>query len=322
MIALDGVTLGRSAIPYVAALDGALRAAGLWEGEPWLLAGLSGMAFPLVVDPATCPASPTAYGWSDVHAAAAERVGAASRCVECIGDAGAYPARRDEALRMVTAALDAGRPAVVRTVDWAEFAIVVGYDDEDRVLFLDARHADPVLYDNLGSPHGFPFLFAQVFDRPGGPGLDLERAAWSSLAFAVVCWRDDGFPSHPWYDFAVGAAGYGALVRAIEVGDTDPLGLRYILRVNADARASLDRYLRYLVTAGVAPGLGRVAEAYAGVAPLAGRASELLPSRPPFERELDRTVAGEAAAALRRAADLEESAIADLEAAGYAGRRR
>jgi hypothetical protein len=321
MIAPDGVTLGRSAIPYVAALDGALRASGLWEDEPWLLAGLSGLAFQLVVDPATCPASPTAYGWSEVHHAAADRVGVPSRCVECIGDAAAYPGRREEAVRMITAALDGGRPAVVRTVDWAEFAVVTGYDDEDGVVFLDTRHADPVLYANVGSPHGFPFLFAQVFDRPAGVGLDLEGAARSSLAYAIVCWRDDGFPRHPWYDFAVGAAGYGALLRAIEAGDTDPLGLRYILRVHADARSSLDHYLRHLVAAGVA-GLGPVADAYAGVAPLAGRASELLPSSPPFERDLDRTVAREAATMLRQAADLEETAIAALEAAGYAGLSR
>lgn len=308
---LDEVSLGDTAIPYVAALDGALRSAGLWDDETWMLAGLTGLAFHLVVDPKTCPASPTAYSWTGVHRAAADRIGVTSRCIECIGDADAYPRRRDEALRMIKASLDHGRPAVVRTVDWAEFAIVTGYDDSDGVLFFDSRHDDPVLYANLGSPQGFPFLFAQMFEDRRE--LDLARSARSSLEYAIVCWRGEGFLKHPWYDYAVGAEAYRALIRALEKADTDPLGLRYILEIHADARACAARYLQRLAADAVLPGLDPVADGYTQVLPLTARAVELLPVAAPYERPLDVAAASEAAELLRQAAALEETAISELE---------
>ena len=310
MVVLDDVALGDTAIPYVAALDGALRRAGMWDDETWMLAGLTGLAFHLIVDRKTCPSSPTAYDWTRVHSAAAERIGVRSRSVECVADVDAYPARRDDAVAMIKAALDDGRPAVVRTVDWAEFAIVTGYDDADGVLFYDSRHADPVLYDNLGSPHGFPFLFAQTFAP--GEGAVLADAVRSSLEYSVVCWRGPGFPKHKLYDYEVGAAGYAALIRALESGDTDPLGLRYILKIHADARRSLVFYLDHVAAMEVLPGLDPVAAAYREVAPLATEVSELLPAAPPFERPLD-AEAADAIRLLRSAADLEAEAMAALE---------
>lgn len=313
MTILEDSPLGDTAIPYVAALDAALRTAGEWSDGTWMLAGQTGLAFQLVVDPKTCPSSPTAYDWAAVHAAAAARLGISTSCIQCIGDEIAYPGRREEALAAIKASIDVGRPAVVRTVDWAEFAVVHGYDDNDGVLFFDARHADPVLYANLGVPHGFPFLFAQTFGqrRP----VDPTGAAASSLAYAVTCWRGDGFPKHPWYDFAVGAEGYSALIRALERRDTDPLGVRYVLRVHADARQCVSRYVRHLADEGTVAGVEAAAADYESVAPLVTRAAELLPSAPPFERPLEATAANEAAILLRRAAELEKHAVGVLEVA-------
>ena len=318
MILLDDVALGDTAIPYIAALDGALRSAGMWEDESWMLAGATGLAFHLVVDPKTCPSSPTAYDWTRVHTAAAERIGVRSRCVECIGDVDAYPSQRDEAVAMIKAALDDGRPAVARTVDWAEFAIVTGYDDADGVLYFDGRHADPVLYENFGSPHGRPFLFAQTFD--GREPHDPAEVARSSLEYAVACWTGAGFPKHTLYDYEVGEVGYAALIRALETGDTDPLGLRYILKIHADARRCAASYLDHLAATDVLPGLDAAAAAYREVAPLTRSASELLPAAPPFERPLD-TVAADAVGLLRRAAELEEQAIAALEGSSASATR-
>lgn len=311
MIVQETVALGKTAIPYVAALDGALRAGQMWEGDTWMLAGLSGVAFHLVVDPKTCPSSPTAYGWAAVHEAAAERIGLQSRCVECIGDDADFPLWRDEAVRMVRDSLDRGRPAVVRTVDWAEFAVVVGYDDEDAVFFFDERHSDPVLFANFGSPEGFPFLFAQTFQP--GEGLDLGAAARSALEYAVVCWHGKGFPKHPWYDFAVGEEAYDALIDAVRSGDTDPLGLRYILKIHANARQCAAQFVRHLDNESIVAGLERAAGAYGEAAPLLERVSELLPCVPPFERPVDREAAREAVQLLRQAADFETRAVAALE---------
>lgn len=313
MIVEDKVTLGNTAIPYVAVLEGALRGGGLWEGETWMLAGLTGLAFQLVVDPKTCPSSPTAYAWAEVHASAADRIGIRSSTVECIGDESQFAGRQEEALGLVRQSLDRGQPAVVRTVDWAEFAVVVGYDDEDGVLFFDGRHSDPVLYANFGRPEGFPFLFAQTFEA--GAGLDVESAARSSLEYAVLSWRGTGFPKHPWYDFAVGEAAYAALIDAVDSGGTDPLGLRYILKIHADARQCLAQYTARLVEGVQLQALKPAAMAYAEVAPLTARAAELLPCIPPFERPVEKGAAKEAGRLLRKAASLEATAIGEIEAA-------
>jgi len=303
------IRMGDTRTPYIAAAAGALRAAGMWSDETWMLLGLTGLGFHLVVDPGTCPSSPTAYDWTAAHTDAMQRIGVSSRCVECF-EASGYEAARDEAVAMIKASLDRGAPAVIRTFDYAEFAIVTGYDDADGVFFVVdiTGDADPILFANLGRPHGSPFLFAQVFDVQ--EPFDLHEAAVASLRYAVACWRGDGFPASPIYHYRLGAEGYRALIDAVESATTDPLGLRYILRILADARAGIARYSARLAELDVVPAL---ADLYAGVAAATGRAAELLPAEPPFERPLDAGVAPEAAAALREASEVEERAVHEIE---------
>lgn len=310
---LEGIRTGQTATPYVAAADGALRSAGMWDVEIWMLLGLSGLGFHIVVDPGTCPSSPTAYDWTHVHSAAMRRIGVSARCVECIGDADGFEAARAEAVAMARASLDRGVPAVFRTFDYAEFAILTGYDDSDGVFFVSdiTGSADPVLYSNLGRPHGFASLFVQVFEERGT--FDLERASADSLRYAVDCWRGKGWPTPAGYGYKVGAEGYQALIGAVERADTDPLGLRYILRILADARAGVATYVRHLDDSGVLPGLGPLADRYSSLAGILARASALLPAEPPYERPLDEAVLPEASKLLREAAGLEAQAIDHLD---------
>lgn len=310
---LDGIRMGDTATPYVAAADGALRAAGMWDDEVWMLLGLSGLGFHLVVDPGTCPSSPTAYDWSQAHTAAMQRVAVSSRCVECVHDTEQFESLRATAVDLIKQSLDRGVPAVVRTFDYAEFAVVTGYDDADEVFFLTdvTGDADPVLYTNLGKPHGSPMLFAQVFTGRGA--FDLRRAAIDSLEYAVDCWRGQGFPESPIYRYRVGAEGYQALIHAVDQADTDPLGLRYIVRVLADARAGIAKYVARLHEEAVLPGLAAPAELYASVAEALARVAELLPAAPPYERPLEREVLPEASALLQESAGTEERAIGEVE---------
>lgn len=311
----QNVRMGDTRTPFVSAADGALRAAGWWEDEAWMLVGLTGLGFHVVADPGTCPSSPTAYDWTHVHTEGMRRIGIASRCLECLGDAAEFERLRPQAVEMITASLDRGVPAVIRTFDYAEFAIVTGYDDADGVFFnMDVTgDPDPILYGNLGKPHGHPVLFAQVFESRRA--FDPTEAARSSLAYAIECWRGRGPAWELSYgsNYRIGAAAYGVLVDVVERASSDPLGLRYILRILADARAGVARYTARLRDEGILPGIEPVAERYAAAAPLLGRVAELLPAVEPWERPLDPAVLPEAASLLRQAAGIEEEAVAAIE---------
>jgi hypothetical protein len=325
MTLLEGVRLGDTKTPYVWSADGALRAAGMWDDETFMLLGLTGLGFHVVADSGTCPSGPTSYDWSHVHSEAMTRIGVSSRCIEYTGAThssrkgeelrrGTYESLRDDAIHSVKSSIDRGVPAVFRTVDWAEFAVINGYDDSESVFFVTdiGGHADPVLYTNLGRPHGFPSLFVQVLDER--LPFDLERAARESLQYATRCWRGTAWPAAG-NGYDVGASAYRTLIGAFERADSDPLGLRYILLILADARAGIAEYVRRLQSDDVVPSLGEAVECFGKAAELLAKAQTLHPAEAPFERPLDVTAAPEAAGLLREAAELESRAIESIEAA-------
>lgn len=314
MVTLDTVRMGETYTPYIAAADGALRGAGWWDDETWMLLGLTGFGFHIVADPGTCPSSPTAYDWSKLHTEAMARLGIASRCVECVGNTEAFEARRLEAVALIKESLDRGVPAVIRTFDYAEFAIVTGYDDDDAVFFVMdfTRNPDPILFPNLGKPHASPMLFAQVFGQRSG--FDFPVAARASLEHAVESWiGGDGWSPSYGSGYRVGREAYRTIIGAVEQPNSDPLGLRYILRILADARAGVAKYTARLRDQEILPGIEPIADRYVQVAPILERVSTLLPAKEPWERPLEKSVLPEAASLLQRAADLEDAAVRDIE---------
>jgi hypothetical protein len=311
--AVHSARMGETKTPYIAAADGALRAAGWWNDGTWMLLGLSGFGFHVVADRGTCPSSPTAYDWSTLHREAAARIGIDSMCVECVGDMGTFDERQAEAISLIKQSLDRGVPAVIRTLDYAEFAIVTGYDDEGQIFHVMdiTGDPDPILYGNLGKPHGSPMLFVQVFTARRE--FDLEEAARASLDHGLRSWNAKGWEVSYGSGYRVGRDGYETLIEAVENADSDPLGLRYVLRILADARAGLSRYMNRLRDDRVLREIDSVAETYAHVVPLLKRVSELLPAKEPWERPLDPAILPEASRLLRSARDLEDAAMRDIE---------
>lgn len=203
-------------------------------------------------------------------------------------------------------------PAVIRTFDYAEFAFVTGYDDTDQVFHVVdfTGDPDPILFANLGKPHGSPFLFAQVFTERRE--FDLVEAARASLEHGLASWNGERWSFSYGSGYRVGRDAYRILADAVEQSSSDPLGLRYILLILADARTALSRYLERLRDERLVADIGPIAEKYAQVVPLLQRVSELLPAKEPWERPLDDQVLPEAASLLRRAAESEESAMQDI----------
>jgi hypothetical protein len=308
--------LGETHTPFIAVADGALRAAGHWADETWMLLGMTGFGFHVIADPGTCPSSPTAYDWSTMHTETLARIGIASTCVECVGDLGSFEARQQEAIELIKESLDRGAPPIIRTFDYAEFAVVSGYDDEDEVFHVVdiTGDPDPILYANLGKPHGSPMLFAQSFEKAGE--LDVEKAAAGSLAHAQRAWSGAGWTSSYGSGYRVGRQAFEILIEAVEKADSDQLGLRYILRILADAREGVAKYLRRVADEAVLSGIEPVAELYSRSALALARVGELLPAKSPWERPLEKEVLPEAASLLREAMDLEGRAAKEIERLG------
>ena len=59
--------MGRIGLGYLAAAHGVLEAAGLWQGELYELAGVTGLAFQFIVHETACPSSTTVYDWGQSH---------------------------------------------------------------------------------------------------------------------------------------------------------------------------------------------------------------------------------------------------------------
>jgi hypothetical protein len=125
----------------------------------------------------------------------------------------------------------------------------------------------------------------------------------------VQCWNGPAWPVPPTYGYAVGAAAYETMIAALERADTDPLGLRYILLILADARAGVAKYVRRLEAEQVLPGLAEPADLYELIASRVGRVSQLLPAQAPWERPLERGVVPESIALLRDALEAEARAV-------------
>jgi hypothetical protein len=309
---IEKARMGETRTPYIAAADAALRAAGWWKEETWMLLGLTGFGFHVIADPGTCPSSPTAYDWSGIHKHAVARIGIESTTIECVGDVGTFEERQANAIDLIKQSLDAGIPAVIRTFDYAEFAVVTGYDDDDQILHVIdiTGDPDPILFANVGKPHGSPFLFAQIFT--GRAEFDLAEAARASLEHGLRSWNAEGWDFSYGSGYRVGREGYRTLVEAVEQADSDPLGLRYILLILADARSDLSLYLQHLRDNQVITAVESIADKYTQVVPLLQRVSELLPAKQPWERPLDSAVLPEAASLLQRAAATEDSAMRDI----------
>jgi hypothetical protein len=239
---LDNVRMGKTWTSYIASMEGVLRKGGLWNGETYMLMGMTGMAFNFIIHKTVCPSSVTVYDWDTEHFAMTDRIGIFSRCISSMKNFNTQEFIIREAMEEIKESIDNGIPVIT----WAptrvlEFGIIRGYDDDEKIFnVVDcmSENPDPLLYDNLGKSE-VPILFVQRFLDKVEP--DVEKIYRDSLKYGVEQWNK---PADPNSDYASGKKAYEYLIGSLKKGDFNEFGLSYNLAVYADSKSQTLNYLK------------------------------------------------------------------------------
>ena len=306
--------MGRTWTTYMGSVDGALRKAGWWDEEMFLLMGMTGMAFHFIIHATACPSSVTVYDWGAEHFTMLDRIGIHNEVVVVMNISSLNTRRQvqEDVLAKVRTSIDKGLPVIIwAPTELLEFGLITGYDDGDQVLYVqDCMNSNPapLSYVNLGFSE-VPVLFVQIIK--GRVDVDREKIYLESLKYALGEWNKE---QHITPGYASGRKAYANLIGTLERGDYDPFGLVYILNTYAEAKAYAAKYLEHVarksrelkgleeasrLSLQVAQGFQKIV----GLAPFKG------PGREPFDH-------GNAPAILdllRQCFDLEERAMAEVQ---------
>jgi hypothetical protein len=242
---LENVQMGCTWTSYISSAEGALRYAGLWEGETWKLMGLTGMGFHFIIHKEVCPSSVTVYDWTNDHLGAMDRIGIHSQVYSAMDfRMNTFGKIREDAIQLIQESICQGRPVLV----WAptrllEFGLITGFDDADGVFYVQdctGQPCDPMLYSNLGLSE-VPMMFYQIFK--GKVDVNPEKVFLDSLKYGVSEWEKT-FHISP--EYASGRMAYEFLIQAMESRNFNDFGLAYNLSVYADSHDCITKYLRYV----------------------------------------------------------------------------
>ena len=135
---LPNIKLGYTWNSYINSVDAVLKSAGLWDGDTWLLLGMTGMAFHFIVEKGLCASSVTVYDWNGEHMEMMDRIGIHTDNYSLGDDRyNTIQYQRDTAIKRIKESIDNG----VAVVNWApsgllEFGVIYGYDDDDGIFIV------------------------------------------------------------------------------------------------------------------------------------------------------------------------------------------
>jgi hypothetical protein len=315
--------------PCRSTLLGSLRACLAAAGDTRdaaAVAGLTGLAFHLNVDPVVSPAGVAAYPWPQELPAMAARLGHELALVHADDEDPRFERAQAAAAAQAIDGLRRGVPSILWGVHLPEFGLIRGADPARGELavsgVLDDRGGAPALaIDRLGRGDVPVLLVATL--APGGEGAAPAAGAaeLAALRHAVRHARDLG-PRLG--GFSCGLAAYDAWLAALDSGRIDPAGHAYTLHVTAELRAAAAPFLRRAAGAlagGAAEALRHAAAAYQRVADRLIALSGDTPWPLPEAFALTTSAREAALAALGAAAAAEADGVAALEQTLDAARR-
>ncbi len=311
---IEGVKMGNTWTTYMGSAEGALRAAGMWDGETHMLMGMTGMAFHFIVHEKACPSSVTVYDWTGEHFIMMDRIGVYSDSIMSMKDetCNTFANAQEDAIEKIRKSIDRGVPVIA----WAptpllEFGLIKGYDDDEKVLdVIDCvdKDPDPLMYSNIGKSEA-PFVYVQFLKEK--VETDPERAYRSSLEFGVYEWNKK---NHVDPHYASGRLGYDNLIGTLERGDFKEFGLSYILSVYDDSKRNIVKYLEELVkNSRNLKGLEEPLKLYGKVSQNYAKLVEIVPFRGPQMAFVDWKSLPEMINLVKESKDLEDRAMAMID---------
>ncbi len=242
---IENLNMSPSWSTYNGSVCGILNNSGIYKTEPYLLSGMTGLAFHFIIREDICPSGPTVYDWGSEHFEMMDRIGVHSKLI-CVFNMNlnTFDLIRKDAVDFIRESINRGVGLVIWAPSIPEFGIVIGYDDEDGVIFTrDCFNEDviPILYDNLGVSE-VPYLFLQTFYSR--TEVKKEKMFKESLKYAVNQWNKE-FHTPPYY--ASGRRAYDLLIKAMENGKFDEHGLAYNLSVYTESRCYITEYFNYIL---------------------------------------------------------------------------
>lgn len=234
---------------YLAAIHGVLTSSGMSRLSIDDMAGMTGIAFQLVMHEHCDAASVTVYDWVRRHQDALDRIGVLSEIYHYEPGTRTYESARKRAVTHIQHAIDNGVGVIAWAIDSGEFGIIYGYDDQDGVFIVDGVDkfnrplgSDPMLYQNIGKKFPpAPFLHYQI--PVEHTDFDPEKTYIDSLKFYI---GEMEKTAHMAPAFQSGFLAYDNWIRALKNHSYNPFGLRYCTTVYAESKCFASQYVRKL----------------------------------------------------------------------------
>ncbi len=240
---MQGLLLDARLLPSRSSLLAALAACAPSRYTTAQVAGLSGLAFRLQIDPEVSPASAVMFPWAQELPGMFSRLGLDCDLVYADRAEPQFDARVIRALAQSVDALRRGAPSLVWGVHLPEFGILRGYDPDRREFFvsgvLDGRGGSNALsYDRLGRSCDVPVLLVASPKRATSDSdADALRAALNNALDL-----GHGLSARTGRAQA-GLSAYGVWCEALRSGRIDPSGHAYNAQLLAEMRSLVAPFL-------------------------------------------------------------------------------
>ncbi|MGQ8874958.1 hypothetical protein [Paenibacillus sp. TSA_86.1] len=214
-----------------------------WTHLPrYMIAGMTAGLFRFVVDRRLTTESISAYNWMAENFVAADFIGVTASQAAGFSFEPTFPLYQKQAVLDIKASIDRGTGAVL----WHDqFVVVVGYDDDEEVLFFCTGDDPEVLrlpYTLVGR-NSSPYWYYQVLEAH--QSIDMWEVCKESLLQAVYKWETHDYML-PGQDYACGAAAYTAIADVLQSGNYESDQATTVLRYYAYTRGDIALYVKTL----------------------------------------------------------------------------
>ncbi|RCX17016.1 RNA polymerase sigma factor (sigma-70 family) [Fontibacillus phaseoli] len=235
-----GIYIGEIWDTYALSVQHALQYTNFNHYSMSEIMGLTGQAFRLQVHRDRVDlAGVTAFHWRNVFGKGLLNLGFAGRS---IGDGSRIPQSHEllvEAFSFIHQMIDHGQPVIVWGVQLPFFAVIHGYDDEQRLFRITGLFEQTHLgYEELGREWS-----ADLFALSLGTPIALNPQDALRGALGMVLTHAEGQERTPHADYVQGLAAYDSWISALSSGQVDPLSHAYTVWCTANARSFAVQFL-------------------------------------------------------------------------------